>query len=188
MINKFIKICIILLFVSTASAAVYYIATNPEARLFFSLDHPEVNPMQHLFYHDGFTTNSLNLGLINSDEILVMDVEHKNEGDEDHYGRIYILIECDEGISLASHTHLGDIIYDGIADFDQITYKHPGQTIIECNNMSHIEVLSDTMIKILPMEEETKFSAGYSRWSLLTLSFNPMAYGNYTLTINTEEV
>lgn len=186
---KLFRLVILLMLIGTASAAVYHVTTNPEARLYFGLDHAEVNQMEHTFYHDGFYTNSLDLGNISPEVDIEKDIRHRNTGDEVYFARIFITIECDEGISIASHTHLGEIIYDGIDDFTHITYQHPDHTVIECNNnMTYIEVLSDTKVKITPREEATEFSGDYSRFSLLTLGFNDMAYGNYIITVDTEEV
>ena len=186
--KKLYLFVIILLLMGTASAAVYHITTNPEARMFFGLDHKPVNPMQHTFWHDGFYTNSLDLGFISSEVELEKDIRHENTGDEVYFARIFITIECDEGIDIASHTHLGEIIYDGIEDFTYITYEHPDHTVYDCNNMTYIEVISDTKVKITPRQEATEFSAGWSRFSLLSLGFNGMAYGNYTVTVDTEVV
>ena len=186
--NKPIKILIaIMILISVASAAVYHVTTNPEARLFFKLESvvDGVNPMQHMYYHNGFYTNSLGLGLLSSDVPLEKDILHKNTGFNDYIARIYFIIECDEGISIASHTDMGEIIYDGIEDFDSIIYKHPDHTIVEIN-MTHIEVISSTKVKIVPIDDKTLFEAGRNRFSLITIDFNERSYGNYTLTCDTE--
>lgn len=177
---------ILMLIVGTASAAVYHITTNPEARLYFGLDHEVVNPMQNTFWHEGIYTNSLDIGNISSELELVKDIRHENTGKDVYFARIFIIIECDTGISIASHTSLGEIIYDGIEDFTHITYEHPDHTVIECNNMSYVEILSDTKVKITPRPGVTEFSGDRSRFSLLSIGFNPMAHGNYIITVNTE--
>lgn len=186
--NKLYKLVILLVMVGTASAAVYHVTTNPEMRLYFGLDHKDVNPMQNTIDGGGFWTNSLGLGNIQSNTSLIKDIQHKNTDEDVYSARIFITIECDEGIDIESHTHMGEIIYDGIEDFTHITYKYPDNTIIECNNMTFIEVLSGTKVKISPRQEETEFPPQSSRYSILSMGFNDMSYGNYLVIVDTEEV
>ena len=185
--NKLLLTGILLLLAGSASAAVYHYTSNPEANMFFALeaDTSTVNPMEHTINGGTFWTNSLGLGLIPSDVTLVKDIKHANTGEDVYFARIFFTIECDEGISMESHTSMGEIIYDGIEDFTDITYKM-GATTVECNDMAYIEVLSANKVKITPMEADSEFSGGYDRYGLLTLSFNDMAYGNYTVMVNTE--
>lgn len=186
--HQSIKLAILLLLASTASAAVYHVVANNEARMNFIIeaDASQVDPIEHTINGGGFWTNSLALGDIPSDVTLVKNIQHRNTGEDVYFARIFFTIECDEGISMESHTSMGEVIYEGIEDFTGITYTHPGQTIVECNDMAYIEVLSPNKVKITPMQEDSEFSGDYSRYSLLTLSFNDMAYGNYIVTVGTE--
>ena len=170
---------------SKISAAVYHVTTNQEARLFFKLEPSDnVNPMQNLYHYDGIVTNSIDVGILSSNTPFIIDIEHKNTGFNNYAAIIYFIIECDEGIRLKSHTSMGNIIYDGIEDFNSITYKHPDSTAVECD-MSHIEVMSPSKIKITPIPDDTLFQSETSRFSLLTLDFNEMSYGNYIVTCYT---
>ena len=185
--NKLLLMGMVLLLAGSASAAVYHFTSNPEANMFFTLeaDTTSTDPMEHTINGGGFWTNSLELGTIPPDVTLVKDIQHRNTAEETHWAHIFFTIECDEGLSMESHTSMGEIIYDGIEDFTDITYKL-ASTTVECNNMSYIEVVSANKVKITPIQEDSEFSGDYSRYSLLTLSFNDMAYGNYTVTVNTE--
>ena len=179
--NLLYKVLLLSALVGSASAAVYYATTNPEARIFFHLDWDveDTNPMQNLVNGEGFWTNSLNVGNVSSDEVFMTEFQHRNRGDQDYSAIIYFDIECDPIL---------DITSSGLNDATHITFTAPDGAVTECNDPAYIDKISDQLIRITPMSEEIVFPAGERLHSIVAIDFVPNAYGDYTLTVNTTKL
>lgn len=174
--NRLLKYLIILMLISTASAAVY-VTFNPEARVYFdrSQPGPDVLPVQSFVQmENGGWTNSYGYGTMTED-ILEVNMLHQNGDVESFDGVVYFEIDCAQG--------LVDNIdgSEGIRDFATITYTDPLGNLISCNNDAMITRLSNNKIRIIPSIDTYPFEYGVDVPTFLMIEFIGMAYGDYVL-------
>jgi len=178
MMNKLYRTLIaLILIITVASAAVYTVTTNPEAKAFFSRDKPVVTTtsIQTLMQMDnGVWSNSIDFGkMAVNDDTFSVNIQQKNMADISLAGIPTIEITCEEGLTP---------YINGIYEFTDIIYTAPNGDVIHCADKEDIEIVSDNTIKIIPTGLYY-FAPGTVMSSSVDIEFYPGAYGNYTLMI-----
>lgn len=182
-IQKILTILITLALIGVASAAIY-VAFNPEAGIYFDRPSPGTEDMSVQTFvqtESGVWTSDYIYGTM-GDDILSLNILHKNSNLSTFDGIVYLEIECAQG--------LVDNIpgLEGIQDFETIIYATPAGEVIQCNNDSMITRISETKIRIVPTLDTYAFGYGVEVPSHIYIEFVPIAYGDYTLEIFVDDV
>ena len=181
--KKIFTVLMMLLLISVASAAIY-IAFNPEAGIYFDRPSPGTEDMSVQTFvqtESGVWTNDYNYGTMGND-ILNLNILHKNSNLSTFDGVVYLEIECTQGLV----DNIAEL--EGIQDFKTIIYATPNGEVISCNNDSMITRVSETKVRIVPSMNTYSFAYGIEVPSHIYIEFVPLAYGDYTLKVFVDDV
>lgn len=181
--NITVKVLIVFLLVGTATAAVYSMA-NAEGRILFGLspNEPSGTPITTLVGIGNDLNNTYDFGDLT--EIQEFTIRQRNAEDVNYTSTLYFVIVCDEGLTDGYKDSFELPATRGIEDFDSMVYTNFNGIQHECNTVWMMERISPTTVKVTPPMEEFTFVPGYVYYTTLNVTFNPLAYGNYTIEVH----
>lgn len=177
------KFLILIALIGVASAAVY-VTFNPEASVYFDRPSPGTENMSVQTFvqtESGVWTMDYSYGTM-GDDILSLNILHRNSNLSTFDGIVYLEIECAQGLV----DNIAEM--EGIQDFETIIYATPAGEVIQCNNDSIITRISETKIRIVPTLDTYAFEYGVEVPSHIYIEFVDMAYGDYILWVFVDEV
>ena len=179
--RNILRILVILSLIGVASAAVF-VTFNPEAKLSFSRPAPpaDVSPVQALFDLDGEGTWSNSIGLGEMDgNVLSKDILFRNGQAETYTGRVYMILECDEGLVENYPT-------EGLKEFDTILFTGPDGQTSTINFDANMERIDEFTVLFTTSYGSYDFHSMEDLYGHVELNFVDLAYGNYTMTVYVE--
>jgi len=178
--RRIYNLLIILMLISTASAAVYTYTSNPEVKAFFSRDKPDpiIASVQTQMKIGEIWANSNDYGIMDTDTF-TKELRQENRAETDLVGITVIEIECEEGLTP---------YIKGIYEFTDIIYVAPDGTNFNCGDKDSIEEISSTKIKIIPDDRPFIYKPNVAVYSSISLEFFEGAYGTYIVTVYVDEV
>ncbi len=172
---KIFSILAILLLVGTATAAIY-IGYNHIATVYIDVPEPSEEGVETLASIDGTTyTESVTMDGVTSGDTCIMYFTHENVGDDDYTGNIHYVITCMPQFEFDTNKVILDFTNaDGIKIIDTAGNE------ISANDGTYIYAPYNDDATI-STEVNTVFSNSTTLTSQMTLTFNNVAYGSYTV-------